>query len=186
MTGERHVDLEAAGGRISELLDQLGGLPDRRAGEWATELVCCLTDIYGECLARVVEAVAESDGASCTVLQRLLGDDLVTSLLIVHDLHPESLRSRVLETLEKLRRENGEADFALIELDEESSRVRLRVVAGPEAASGAAAERRLRAALEVGAPELETVEIDRLLPSTPVRFSSRRTGEIPVEVARAN
>jgi hypothetical protein len=169
------ADLRAAGDRIEVLLDQLASLPDRRAGQWAEELVRCLTDLYGVGLARMLATSMHPEAPRGTDLLDLLAeDDLVASLLLVHDLHPLSLRHRVDQALSDLRTSFSEGDVRLVNLDEETSTIRLRIVAsGSSPTEAAALERRVRDAVEAALPELEQVQIDRLLPATPVRFSRR-------------
>jgi hypothetical protein len=188
-------DLRAAGDRIEQLLDQLGSLPDRRAGQWSEDLVRFVTELYGAGLARVIEMASEPDAPRGAALLNLLAeDDLVASLLLVHDLHPLSLRQRVEQVLADLRASFAEVDVRLVHLDEEQSRLRLRLVASGTSAKGTAAyERRVREAIESGVPELIEVDIDRLLPATPVHFGRRsevrgaEASTVPeaVEAARA-
>lgn len=108
------------------------------------------------------------------LLEVLAADDLVASLLLVHDLHPLSLRQRLEQALSELRSAFPEVDLRLVSLDEEAASLRLRLVAsGSSPRAAGALERRVREAVESLLPELETVQIDRLLPATPVRFGRR-------------
>ena len=70
--------LQDAGDRIEELLDQLGSLPDRRARQWAEELVRLVLDLYGAGLERAAE-LGCTPGApgGPELLERLAGDELV-------------------------------------------------------------------------------------------------------------
>ena len=58
----------------------------------ATELLRLVTELYGGGLERVV---ALASGSVARALARLLDDDLVASLLLVHGLHPDSVPARV-------------------------------------------------------------------------------------------
>ncbi|MGA2208558.1 MAG: hypothetical protein ABSH30_02880 [Acidimicrobiales bacterium] len=168
-------DLRAAGDRIESLLDQLASLPDRRAGQWAEELLRCVTDLYGAGIARIIHAATAADRPDGgALLEQLAGDDLVASLLLVHDLHPTSLRVRVESVLADVRSLFTEADVRLVHLDEERSSIRLRMVTpGCSPARASALERRVREAVEAALPDLEQLEMDRLLPATPVHFGRR-------------
>ncbi|GAA4574230.1 NifU family protein [Planotetraspora kaengkrachanensis] len=92
------VDVHAAGARVEALIAELGS-PDTRAK--AEELVRVLVGLYGEALERVMRIVTGAEAAD--VLHRLTTDDLVSGLLIVHDLHPLGTADRVLAALEEVR-----------------------------------------------------------------------------------
>ncbi|MGH9064418.1 MAG: hypothetical protein ACRDZQ_01480 [Acidimicrobiales bacterium] len=171
--------LRAAGDRIEQLLGQIGGLPDRRALAWTEELLRLVTDLYGAGLERVVGiGCARGAPAGPELLERLAGDDLVASLLLLHGLHPSDLRTRVDQALESLRPSLGAADVRVLEIDEEAGVVRLRLLAGDgRSGSSASLEQRVRRALEEAAPELTRVEVDQPLPSTLVHLRRRAEPE---------
>jgi Fe-S cluster biogenesis protein NfuA/nitrite reductase/ring-hydroxylating ferredoxin subunit len=85
------------GDRIEELLDGLVSGPDKDTAE---ELVSLLVEMYGTGLERVVGIVRESDPA---LVRRLAEDDLVESLLLLHDLHPLDVDARVQRALDGVR-----------------------------------------------------------------------------------
>ncbi|MBF8187990.1 NifU family protein [Nonomuraea sp. K274] len=122
-------------GRIEALLET--------AGPAATELVKELLDLYGDGLARVMAIVGEEQGA------RLAADELISSLLLLHDLHPLDIRARVRTALA-----GGSAEVLAIEGD----LVRLRV--RPTGCGSSAATSALRQSVLDAAPEIERVEIE--------------------------
>jgi len=95
-------DLRAVGDRIEGLLAELRTITDRRARETAEALVRSLLELYGGGLARMMEIVYES-GSSGELFHRFAADDLVASLLLLHDLHPEDTESRILRALDGVR-----------------------------------------------------------------------------------
>lgn len=90
-------NLREVGSRIERLLAELGADADPSVRDRAEELVRLLVDFYGAALARVV------DLAEQPLLERLADDELVASLLIVHDLHPLPTLARVEAALERVR-----------------------------------------------------------------------------------
>jgi Fe-S cluster biogenesis protein NfuA len=90
-------NLREVGSRIERLLVELGADADPSVRDRAEELVRLLVDFYGAALARVV------DLAEQPLLERLADDELVASLLIVHDLHPLPTLARVEAALERVR-----------------------------------------------------------------------------------
>ncbi|MFC4783892.1 NifU family protein [Nocardioides sp. MAHUQ-72] len=83
--------------RIDELLDELGqGAPPAVTGR-AEELVQCVMALYGEGLRRIVGSMPE------TAVRDLAGDEVVGNLLVLHDLHPDDVDTRVQAALERVR-----------------------------------------------------------------------------------
>jgi Fe-S cluster biogenesis protein NfuA/nitrite reductase/ring-hydroxylating ferredoxin subunit len=89
-------------GRVEGLLEQLEALPDRVARESANETVAALLDLYGAALERIVEEVSAVDGDG-RLAATLAEDELVSHVLLLHDLHPVPLRDRVQEALDGVR-----------------------------------------------------------------------------------
>ncbi|MFD9487030.1 hypothetical protein [Streptomyces sp. NPDC059991] len=152
---------EQAGRRIEEILERLTAAGDGEAAAAAEELVRVLMDFYGAGLARIVgllEARA-SDGSGRGGLSALLEDDLVTSLLVLHDLHPEDTVTRVARALGGVQ---GHA-VELVAFDEATGTLRLRS-AGADTGCGcqstaAAARTAVETALACYAPEVSSVEL---------------------------
>ncbi|MET7335043.1 hypothetical protein [Nonomuraea sp. NPDC005650] len=115
-----------------------------KADPAANELVAEVLGLYGEGLARVMTVVGEEAAA------RLGADELVSPLLLLHDLHPLDTRARVEQALA------GSADLVAVEGD--LVRLRVRPTGCRSSAAGAASALR-EAVLEV-APEIERVEIE--------------------------
>lgn len=86
--------------RIEALLDELTTIGDPAARERVEEVVRLLLELYGAGLARVIDSLGEEGGP---VLDRLVADPLVSSLLVLHDLHPVDTETRVEQALEKVR-----------------------------------------------------------------------------------
>lgn len=94
-------DPQETGDRVQRLLDELGAHADAGVTRRAEELVRALMDLYGAGLARIVELVGEAGDRQ--LLTRLGTDGLVGALLVLHDLHPEDLDSRIRGALDTVR-----------------------------------------------------------------------------------
>src|SRR5438477_10171125 len=79
-------DAEAAGERIEALLSALRSQAGPQVAATAEELVSCLVELYGAGLAAITEILADEAGPQ--LMDQLVADPLVESLLLVHDLHP--------------------------------------------------------------------------------------------------
>lgn len=84
-------------GRVESLVLALEELPDTAAREAARELVAALLQLHALGLRRVMDLAAED------VASRFADDALVSSLLLLHDLHPLSAAERLGRALEQMR-----------------------------------------------------------------------------------
>jgi hypothetical protein len=101
--------LVEVGERLERVLE--GGAPESPvAREDARELVRVLTDLYGEVLDRVLSLADDAGSLTDDLLARLADDQLVSSLLLVHGLHPYSVQERVERALAPLRLERHSAE----------------------------------------------------------------------------
>lgn len=154
-TAARPVDAEQTGRRVEEVLDRLAG-SDPAAAAAAEELVRSLMDFYGSGLARLLHLLSAAPGDP---VAGLLGDELVASLLVLHDLHPEDRDTRIARALDiDSVREHA---LEVVDFDEKSGALTLRAqeTGGCGCGSGASAREAARAALACFAPEVTAVEV---------------------------
>jgi Fe-S cluster biogenesis protein NfuA/nitrite reductase/ring-hydroxylating ferredoxin subunit len=154
------IDLRVVGDRIEELLAQLEAALEDRAWEQVQDVVSLVTELYGGGLARILELVGEDDGLRA----RLAEDDLVASLLILHDLHPLGLEDRVRRALDSVRpylASHG-GDVEVLAIDGDEGVVALRMLGSCDgcASSSVTLELAVQAAIEEAAPEIARIDVD--------------------------
>jgi hypothetical protein len=81
------AELRREGERIAELIDDLGTIAGAPVRERAHELVQRLVHLYGSGLGRLLQILG-GERADADTRARLLADPLVSSLLVLHDIHP--------------------------------------------------------------------------------------------------
>jgi Fe-S cluster biogenesis protein NfuA/nitrite reductase/ring-hydroxylating ferredoxin subunit len=86
---------------IESLVGKLEALGDDEARATSLALVRALTDFYGTGIERILELTAGLAGVE--TIDRLAGDPLVSSLLLLHGLHPLDVETRVQQALERVR-----------------------------------------------------------------------------------
>jgi len=118
-------ETEKAGERVEALLAELRAQAGPQAAATAEELVSCLVELYGAGLAKITSIVGEADPA---LMDQLVADPLVESLLLVHDLHPLDTSTRVRRAVEEVLPQLGShaGDVEYLGLDE-SGVLRLRL-----------------------------------------------------------
>jgi Fe-S cluster biogenesis protein NfuA/nitrite reductase/ring-hydroxylating ferredoxin subunit len=151
-------DLRSVGSRIEELLGQLRA-GDAVAAERAEEVVRLLVELYGAGLERTVEL------AGPEVLDRLVTDELVASLLVLHGLHPKDTETRVREALDQVRPYLGShaGGVELLAVEPEGV-VRLRLQGSCDGcpSSTMTVKLAIERAIEEAAPEVTAVEVENL------------------------
>ncbi|SNQ52150.1 Nitrogen fixation protein NifU [Frankia canadensis] len=176
--GGRRLDDRAVRERLAQLdevLAKVERIPGP-SGELALEAVSSLAAVYGEALARVVGHAA---GAP-EVTAALTADELVGHLLVLHDVHPEPVATRVSDAIERLRpavRHRG-GEIELVGIERGVAEISLTL-----GGCGSAATEVLDAAREVVlavAPELSDVR--RQPPSD---GTSRDSAFVPLDAVLA-
>ena len=106
--------------RIGGLVNEMDAIADPAVRATAKDLVQLLMDLYGTGLDKMLEIVASAGDPGLHIIAQLGRDSLVSSLLVLHGLHPVDLKTRVLEGLDKARpylRSHG-GNVELIDVDE--------------------------------------------------------------------
>jgi Fe-S cluster biogenesis protein NfuA len=157
----RH-DAQKAGERVEALLAELGSQAGPQVAETAEELVSCLVELYGAGLAEIVRIIG-ADASGRALMDRLAGDPLVESLLLLHDLHPLPVADRVQRAIDRvmpqLGSHAGAAEFA--GLDETGAvRIRLELTDHGRQAHAGAVQEALEQAVADAAPEASGVRFD--------------------------
>jgi Fe-S cluster biogenesis protein NfuA len=159
LTEEQGRDLRAVGARIEELLARLRAAGDPAVAETAEEVVRLVVELYGAGLERTVEL------AGPEVLERLVEDELVASLLVLHGLHPKDTETRVVEALDQVRPYLGShaGGVELLGVDPEGV-VRLRLEGSCDGcpSSTQTVKLAIERAIEAAAPEVTAVEVENL------------------------
>jgi len=175
------VDPAACGERI-ELLLEASAAAGPVARERAEELVRLVVELYGAGLERVLELVHEAGALDDDLAEALAGDELVSSLLVVHGLHPYAVRERVERALEGVRPYLGShgGDVRLLEVTDDGV-VRLQLLGSCDgcASSSATLELAVDGAIRAAAPEV--VRIDVEAPSAAGGAGGAGSSVIPVE-----
>src|SRR5436305_12214934 len=102
LVDDRELTERAA--RIGALLDDIESFPDPEMQARASEIVQGLLILYGEGLARMLSLIEDEGGSeSAPILRAFAQDELISHLLLLHDLHPLDLETRVLGALDDVR-----------------------------------------------------------------------------------
>ena len=89
-------------GKIDALLQRSESISDPASKKLIGETISALMDLHGEALSRIMDQVAQSDRSTET-LDAFVADPVISSLLLVYNLHPQTIDERVRAALESVR-----------------------------------------------------------------------------------
>ena len=137
-------------------------IDDPLARASAEELVGAVLELYGEGLERIFAAIAESRRAAASSRERLAGDGVVASLMLIHDLYPVALDERVVEALDSVRpyMESHGGNVELLGIEDGIARIRLEGSCDGCPASSSTLELAIKQALDEAAPDLEGLVVE--------------------------
>lgn len=155
--------LRREGERIEALLEEVSKMAGPQTTARIEELLGRLVRLYGAGLRRVLMHAREAVDKSASLEARLTGDELVSSLLLLHGLHPRSAFDRVADALAKVRPYLGShaGDVELLDLDD-AGVVRLRLLGSCRGcpSSRATIEGTLKRAIFDAAPEVTQIDVE--------------------------
>jgi Fe-S cluster biogenesis protein NfuA len=113
---------------IERLLGEIEAVADPNLRSSVQELLQLVMDLHGAGLERTLELIAAAPDGGEKMIQKLGRDELVSSLLILYGLHPESLEARLAQALDKVRSKlrTHEGEVELLGLQEGAVRLRLQ------------------------------------------------------------
>lgn len=155
---------EALVERVQVLTEQLEGIEDAGARAVADDLVASVMQLYGTGLERIFDALAQPGASAADVRAVLVDDGVVASLLLIHDLYPVDLDTRVREALASVRpyMESHGGDVELLSLEDGVAKLKLVGSCNGCSASSATLELAIKGALEEMAPDLAGIVVEGL------------------------
>lgn len=154
------TDTEDALERLSTLTEALAEYPDVELREKVLDVLQLVLNLHGEALRRILQIV-ESFPSKEQVQARMSADEVVRAILLIHELLPADLNTRVANAIDELRPfllAQG-CDVKLLSVANGHALLRL-VRSGKGAPSITALKVEIEKALDAAAPDLLGVEIE--------------------------
>jgi len=178
MTEKREFHVRSE--RIEQLAAKLEQAADPELHATAMELLQCVMELHGAGLERLMQVFSESDTAG-SLTDKLLDDNLVSSLLLLHNLHPDDLATRVQTALQRVRPQLESQSCAAELLGIQDGVVSLRLLhqgGGCHSTANTMAAA-LEDAITEAAPDAERITIETL--EAPVQPQLVTIAQIPSE-----
>jgi Fe-S cluster biogenesis protein NfuA len=144
--------------RVEKLAARLDQANDPEVRANALELVQAVVELHGAALQRLIDRCLEMpDGER--VLDAALQDELVSSMFLLHSLHPDDIETRVLRGIDKVRPylQSHGGDCDLIAVTDGVVHLRLKGACGSCASSSLTLKNAVEEALYEVAPDIKDI-----------------------------
>ena len=156
-------EFERKAQRVESLVQELEALEDEGAKRSAVEAVQALLDLHGDVFQRVLEI------AGPEVVARLVEDEAVSGLLLLHGLHPLALEDRVRRSLDRVRPylDSHGGGVEVLAIREGLVRLRLEGSCHGCPSSTATIKYAIEEAIMQGAPDVARIEVEGVVEPAP-------------------
>ncbi|HEX4129215.1 MAG TPA: NifU family protein [Pirellulales bacterium] len=159
--------------RLAELeaiLPQIEEFPDAAIREQTREMLQTVLEFHGLAIQRIVERLEQGGEAGRAALASLADDELIASVLLLHDVHPRDFETRIAEALRsvepQLKSHGGSVTLLGIS---SGGVVRLRLEGSCHGcpSSQATLKNTIEQAIYSVAPDVTGIEVEGLAPPPP-------------------
>ena len=155
--------------RIEALVADIEQSSDDMLREATREIVGNLLELHAAGLKRIFELLSSVGELSNTAMELCANDDLVRSLLLLHDLHPEGMENRVRQALDKVRpylHSHG-GDVELLEVSPAGVRLRMEGSCNGCPSSAATLRDSIERAIFEFAPDVGEIKVEGVAAPAP-------------------
>lgn len=165
-------DFRSRIGRIEALIDEIERFADPVVQGQAREIVQALLEFHGAALANLVGQIAAAGPPGRAILEQAAEDELTSSLLLLHGLHPHDLETRVAQALDQVRPQlhTHGGDVELLGIDGDVVRLRMQGSCHGCPSSAATLRQTIEAAIFGAAPDVASIEVEGVV--EPANLSS--------------
>jgi len=156
---------------IELLLQKVAALADQQASATIEELVQALLDMYGQVLARILELTEQSTTSGHTLVETFASDELLSPLLLLHDLHPFDIETRIGHALIAVRpylKSHG-GSVELLKVEDGIAYLRLQGSCHSCPSSTVTLKQTIEEAIYSAAPDLDGLQVEGVVDPPPRR-----------------
>jgi Fe-S cluster biogenesis protein NfuA len=119
--------------RIGALVEELETIADPAARSSARQLMQLVMEFHGAAIDRILEVLANGGEPGMGFIEQLGRDPMISSLLVLYGLHPETVETRVSKAVERLKAKLLRDGAAIELLGIKDGTVSIRVTPGAHA-----------------------------------------------------
>ena len=149
-------------GRIETLIAEMEQFEDPAVQARTREIVQALLEFHAAALANVLSTIAAGGAPGRAILDAIARDELAASILLLHDLHPDDLATRVAQALDRVRPQlhSHGGDVELLGIEDGAVRLKLKGSCHGCPSSAATLRQTIEAAIYEAAPDVSAVNVD--------------------------
>ncbi len=150
--------------RIGGLVQEIESIADPAVRATAKDMVQSLMELHGAALEKALDIVAAAGDPGMAIIDRLGRDSLVSSVLILYGLHPDSIETRVIKAVDRLRsqlRKQG-CEIELVSVNEGAVRVHVESGSHTCGSTAKTVQATVEGAIYDAAPDLVSLVIEGL------------------------
>ncbi len=167
----RATGAEPGGDRIEGLLEEVRGMVSPPAWSRVEELLRAVLDLHRGGLGSAMALLFGAGDEGARLAGRLAEDERFAALLLLHDLHPDDLATRVGKALARVRPylDSHGGDVELLAVDAEAGAVSLRMKGSCDGCPSSALTVKLavEGAIRDLAPEVERIDVENVTREAP-------------------
>lgn len=157
------AELNQQSKKIQDLVEEIDSLPDSRARGLMQECVQEFLGFYGNGLKRILGIISKgNNAASKDIYNNLIEDSFVSGLLLIHDLHPLDLNTRLHIALDNVKpyMDSHGGDVEIISLINGVARLKLSGHCKGCPSSASTLELGIKREIEENCPDLLGLEVE--------------------------
>lgn len=149
--------------RMQQLIEQVDEIKDLKVKELVQDCIQEILTFYGNGIERIINILMhENSSAATKIINDLIGDSFINGLLLIHDLHPFDLHTRLNLALEKVRpyMDSHGGNVEIVSLENGTACLRLSGTCKGCASSSLTLELAIKQAIEEYCPDLQDLQVD--------------------------
>lgn len=171
-------DLNQQSRYIQELIEEIDSLPDPDARQLMQECIREILSFYGQGIEKILSIISKSNhSASQDIYNNLIEDSFVSGLLLIHDLHPLDLKTRLHQALSKVKpyMDSHGGSIEVVSLIDGIAKLKLSGSCKGCPSSAITLELGIKQAIEEHCPDLLGLEVEGMTSSTTHEKSQQQT-----------
>jgi Fe-S cluster biogenesis protein NfuA len=104
LISDEEAEMDKQNEILQEMMEEIDAMPEGENKEMMQDCVQVMLSFYGCGLRRILDIVSKANSSAAKdIYNKLIEDPFVSSLLLIHDMHPLDLKTRLYAALEKVR-----------------------------------------------------------------------------------
>ncbi|MGZ4049012.1 MAG: NifU family protein [Bacteroidia bacterium] len=156
-------ELNRQSDHIQQLIEEIETLPDLKTRKMMEECIQEILSFYGKGLEKILKIISNGNSSAAKdIYNELIEDSFVNGLLLIHDLHPLDLKTRLYKALEKVKpyMDSHGGSVEIVSLENGIAKLKLAGNCKGCPSSSSTLELGIRQAIEEYCPDLLALEVE--------------------------